>query len=105
MFGASFSHIPVYQYFPFSPLYLMICGAYTDRARAISLAHLNPKHSLKVPCSAPKGDLNAPFALFSFFLQGKAHSDNSKKIPPLILIDQQRDFTFKKNGSYLLSHF
>ena len=28
MFGGSFSHISVYQCFPFSPLYLMICGAY-----------------------------------------------------------------------------
>ena len=28
MFGAPFSHIPVYQCFPFSPLYLMFCGAY-----------------------------------------------------------------------------
>ena len=27
---------------------------------AVFLAHLNPKHSLKVPCSAPRGDLDAP---------------------------------------------
>ena len=28
MFGGSFSQFSVFQLFPFSPLYLMICGAY-----------------------------------------------------------------------------
>ena len=31
MFGTSFSRIPVYQCFPFSPLYLMIYGANTKK--------------------------------------------------------------------------
>ena len=36
MFGAPFSHIPVYQCFPFSPLYLMFCGAYIVRHDGVS---------------------------------------------------------------------
>ena|GEM_PF-6977166 len=63
------------------------------------LAHLNPKQSLKVPCSAPRGDLDSPFGLLSLPSR-EAHRDNSKKrIPPPILIDQQRDFPFKKTAA------
>ena len=35
MFGGSFSQFSVFQLFPFSPLYLMICGAYISLISAI----------------------------------------------------------------------
>ena len=46
--------------------YVEMCSFCRDSC--LLLVHLNPKQSLKVPCSAPRGDLDAPFALFSFFL-------------------------------------
>lgn len=36
MFGGSFSQFSVFQLFPFSPLYLMICGAYYKRINTTS---------------------------------------------------------------------
>ena len=36
MFGAPFSQFSVFQLFPFSPLYLMFCGAYVFNRRHYS---------------------------------------------------------------------
>ena len=49
MFGAPFSHIPVYQCFPSSPLYLMICGAYNGSFKF--------KAELNFPLSANPGHI------------------------------------------------
>ena len=40
-----------------------------------------------------------PFALFSFFLQGKAHSDNSKKNPSADLIRSTEGLPFQKTAA------
>ena len=53
MFGAPFSHIPVYQCFPFSPLYLMFCGAYLrnfliDDKGVIVGVDLSPREVIRI---------------------------------------------------------
>ena len=75
----------------------MFCGAFTtDRGSCL----LGPPQSEAVPqkpsVSLPE-EILIPLRPLLFLPSREAHRDNSKKrIPPPILIDQQRDFLLKK---------
>ena len=70
----------------------------TDRARAISLAHLNPNSSLKASYSAPRGDLDSPSASSLSSFKGKLVM-TTKKNPSADLNRSTEGLPFQKTAA------